>query len=157
MRGSFIIISSILLYKLVKFAVNKRFWHYKFPFTRNDRVLKMRFKSRFCYQGEAQVVNPAWDSHFYNNTVYRKLYSGKPWVKPIWHISITEWFFFKFLLFSRKQGSRALLSRKQASRAENRSHTVGAPSLPVVISFKKWGGLKLAHKNLLEMSFSLIS
>ena len=50
---------SILLYKFVKFAVNKRFDTINFPFTRNDRVWKMRFESRFCYRGEAEVVNPA--------------------------------------------------------------------------------------------------
>ena len=35
-----------------------------FPFMRNNRVWKMRFESRFCYQGEAEVVNPAWDSRY---------------------------------------------------------------------------------------------
>ena len=61
--------NSILLYKFVKFAVNKRFDTINFLFTRNDRVWKMRFESRFCYRGEAEVVNPAWDSHFYNKII----------------------------------------------------------------------------------------
>ena len=40
-----------------------------FPFTRNDRVWKMRFESKFCYRGEANVVNPALDFHFYNKII----------------------------------------------------------------------------------------
>ena len=47
----------------------KAFDNINFPFTRNDRVWKMIFDSRFCCQGEAELVNPAWDSHFYNKII----------------------------------------------------------------------------------------
>ena len=41
--------NSILLYKFVKFVVNKRFWHYNFPFSGGLRVWKMRIEWQFCH------------------------------------------------------------------------------------------------------------
>ena len=42
-------LNSILLYKFVKFGVNKRFWHYNFPFSRSLQVSKMRIEWQFCH------------------------------------------------------------------------------------------------------------
>ena len=77
-----------------------------FPLTRNDRVWKMRLESRFCNWSKAEVVNPAWDSHFYNKIIpcIGNFIVEKPWVKPIWHIN-RQGVFFNFCCFP---GNKAL-------------------------------------------------
>ena len=71
--------NSILLYKFVKFGVNKRFWHYNFPFSRSLRVWKMRIEWQFCTRDEVEGVNLSRDSQFFewDDSVKTEIYSGK--------------------------------------------------------------------------------
>ena len=69
----------ILLYKFVKFGVNKRFWHYNFLFSRSLRVWKMRIEWQFCTRDEVEGVNLSRDSQFFeqDDSVKTQIYSGK--------------------------------------------------------------------------------
>ena len=71
--------NSILLYKFVKFGVNKRFWHYNFPFSRSLWVWKMRIEWQFCTRDEVEGVNLSRDSQFFewDDSVKTEIYSGK--------------------------------------------------------------------------------
>ena len=83
--------NSILLYKFVKFGVNKRFDTIIFLFSRRLRVWKMRIEWQFCPRDEVEGVNLSQDSQFFkrDDSVKMEIYSGKPWVQPICQIYIT--------------------------------------------------------------------
>ena len=59
--------------------MNKRFWHYNFPFSRCLRVWKMKIEWQFCTRDKVKGVNLLWDSQFFkrDESVKMEIHSGK--------------------------------------------------------------------------------
>ena len=104
--------------------MNKRFWHYNFPFSRSLRVWKMRIEWQFCTRDEVEGVNLSRDSQFFerNDSVKTEIYSGKT-LRPA-NLS-NEYNRMLFLIFCFPQMCGKQVKKNKMDNSQNGYSSVG--------------------------------